>query len=104
MIARLTTFDYFNPLPRKEGDAGRASGGFWQSIISIHSLVKRETEIKLSAFGSKSISIHSLVKRETYLIEPPEFTAEISIHSLVKRETARNLTFSETVRFQSTPS
>ncbi len=87
MIARLTTFDYFNPLPRKEGDAGRASGGFWQSIISIHSLVKRETEIKLSAFGSKSISIHSLVKRETYLIEPPEFTAEISIHSLVKRET-----------------
>ena len=87
MIARLTTFDYFNPLPFKEMVARPPRATLLHNTTSIHSLVKRETEIKLSAFGSKSISIHSLVKRETYLIEPPEFTAEISIHSLVKRET-----------------
>ncbi len=54
----------FNPLPRKEGDA--APWAFMMpSVISIHSLVKRETW-KYSLYPAMSnISIHSLVKRET---------------------------------------
>ena len=63
MIARLTTFDYFNPLPRKEGDAGRASGGFWQSIISIHSLVKRETPLEVSS-GKLESDFNPLPRKE----------------------------------------
>ena len=34
---------YFNPLPRKEGDAVVADWFYKLYIISIHSLVKRET-------------------------------------------------------------
>ena len=58
---------YFNPLPRKEGDKKKRSEAGKKSVISIHSLVKRETGWiydKISGFG---ISIHSLVKRETVL-------------------------------------
>ena len=36
-----------------------------QNAISIHSLVKRETETSCGHRSSKGISIHSLVKRET---------------------------------------
>ena len=35
--------DYFNPLPRKEGDARLADTKKLHQTISIHSLVKRET-------------------------------------------------------------
>ena len=79
-------------------------------LISIHSLVKRETgtaTIKSCAIvdfnplprkeGDKifieddsnddSISIHSLVKRETANGYRVRFISTISIHSLVKRET-----------------
>ena len=58
------TFFDFNPLPRKEGDlfdlmAHRETG------ISIHSLVKRETQTSRKSPQAGWISIHSLVKRET---------------------------------------
>ena len=36
-------YDYFNPLPRKEGDDILISDELIQKLISIHSLVKRET-------------------------------------------------------------
>ena len=54
----------FNPLPRKEGDLNL----FWMpddTLISIHSLVKRETTILGDGDVPFLISIHSLVKRET---------------------------------------
>ena len=35
---------YFNPLPRKEGDKSVAIVLYEMSVISIHSLVKRETQ------------------------------------------------------------
>ena len=56
----------FNPLPRKEGDLMTAiAEGTDMYIISIHSLVKRETVIGGYPLISERISIHSLVKRET---------------------------------------
>ena len=98
----------FNPLPRKEGDLNL----FWMpddTLISIHSLVKRETSGKsvtdvshydFNPLPRKEgdhdyqkyavrfiISIHSLVKRETQYALKSLITMHISIHSLVKRET-----------------
>ena len=54
----------FNPLPRKEGDR-KAKRHRYRQSISIHSLVKRETQAGLADIASIKISIHSLVKRET---------------------------------------
>ena len=55
----------FNPLPRKEGDAATTTAPKFPDVISIHSLVKRETERLETYSGKLVISIHSLVKRET---------------------------------------
>ena len=101
--------DDFNPLPRKEGDDVRtAEAG--AKLISIHSLVKRETLPTSHAKSPTRISIHSLVKRETFQEQIASFLPNhfnplprkegdhfrlcrskrqlfISIHSLVKRET-----------------
>ena len=58
--------DDFNPLPRKEGDCVPAAVCCPRCKISIHSLVKRETEKLLTPPNAlAAISIHSLVKRET---------------------------------------
>ena len=102
----------FNPLPRKEGDSGWDYYANCTGLISIHSLVKRETTIVVIPFAMLRISIHSLVKRETgrviwgmftehhfnplprkegdhhTLWQPLQFP--ISIHSLVKRETSNH--------------
>ena len=100
---------HFNPLPRKEGDR-TASVPVSSFSISIHSLVKRETQKRARQCCSLKISIHSLVKRETSILRLPILTGYyfnplprkegditrqgiqkmrilISIHSLVKRET-----------------
>ena len=61
----LPTTIYFNPLPRKEGDAVCTVCRHNRNPISIHSLVKRETELKALLDAESEISIHSLVKRET---------------------------------------
>ena len=77
----------FNPLPRKEGDQ---VGNFFRHadcIISIHSLVKRETKRDAYKSNPQAISIHSLVKRETEKVLNGLVWSSISIHSLVKRET-----------------
>ena len=61
----VTDFRDFNPLPRKEGDTNCnwiAAG----NDISIHSLVKRETQTYYFTYQTNIISIHSLVKRETF--------------------------------------
>ena len=99
----------FNPLPRKEGDIVTVDMTTVKGI-SIHSLVKRETqecrgcnaagdnfnplprkEGDADTLGSPcelSISIHSLVKRETgRFLRCQNIPQRISIHSLVKRET-----------------
>ena len=55
---------YFNPLPRKEGDF-EAFCVLCLVVISIHSLVKRETFCTIDSEPTQWISIHSLVKRET---------------------------------------
>ena len=39
----LEQVQYFNPLPRKEGDETAKNGQIGSKQISIHSLVKRET-------------------------------------------------------------
>ena len=116
----------FNPLPRKEGDLNL----FWMpddTLISIHSLVKRETSGKsvtdvshydFNPLPRKEgdhdyqkyavrfiISIHSLVKRET-LKNPSRLliSQSISIHSLVKRETAAiNMVFPDFLDFNPLP-
>ena len=101
-------FINFNPLPRKEGDW---TNDILQNMIaiSIHSLVKRETENLNQSRQQKTISIHSLVKRETQggcsgcrsrgnfnplprkegdgKTSVSDCLFRISIHSLVKRET-----------------
>ena len=78
----------FNPLPRKEGDLMTAiAEGTDMYIISIHSLVKRETKMLKDTMKFLRISIHSLVKRETVKNRPLGRLVIISIHSLVKRET-----------------
>ena len=59
---------HFNPLPRKEGDRFE----FFVKLkfcISIHSLVKRETTFSYCLKKAWAISIHSLVKRETQLVQ-----------------------------------
>ena len=94
----------FNPLPRKEGDLNL----FWMpddTLISIHSLVKRETISRCNASYCSGISIHSLVKRET-LKNPSRLliSQSISIHSLVKRETAAiNMVFPDFLDFNPLP-
>ena len=91
MQLQMCPMIYFNPLPRKEGD-------MYVSIysdlkgISIHSLVKRETEAEENGGGDFKISIHSLVKRETMIPLLPSPKPSISIHSLVKRETHDSFT------------
>ena len=56
----------FNPLPRKEGDSWTSEIIPLKSMISIHSLVKRETLLEIFYYYYRNyISIHSLVKRET---------------------------------------
>ena len=57
---------YFNPLPRKEGDRFKPLRSV-NHVISIHSLVKRETKIGQRRCFATLISIHSLVKRETLM-------------------------------------
>ncbi len=57
-------------------------------VISIHSLVKRETSGAFHNGLKVPISIHSLVKRETMEKVLVWFLDTISIHSLVKRETS----------------
>ena len=67
-MERLYTrrFTNFNPLPRKEGDSPEDKKQVDDAIISIHSLVKRETAVGISIGTYQNyISIHSLVKRET---------------------------------------
>ena len=56
-------------------------------VISIHSLIKRETLALAATSDEGIISIHSLVKRETPEQPLQSLTKTISIHSLVKRET-----------------
>ena len=77
----------FNPLPRKEGDVRDGVCIAFMANISIHSLVKRETQALLDIAGRGTISIHSLVKRETLDRNDEVSGDDISIHSLVKRET-----------------
>ena len=61
----VNALSHFNPLPRKEGDDRMGLSPREGLDISIHSLVKRETQGNLQMEALKSISIHSLVKRET---------------------------------------
>ena len=44
MTSDLAVTGYFNPLPRKEGDRQEHANAVIKYGISIHSLVKRETE------------------------------------------------------------
>ena len=55
---------YFNPLPRKEGDTLLRHNDC-TILISIRSLVKRETDVPTVFVDTGLISIRSLVKRET---------------------------------------
>ena len=73
-------------------------------VISIHSLVKRETIEKYGYPVISKISIHSLVKRETNVLEADNVAVPISIHSLVKRETPNAASIRSSQKFQSTPS
>ena len=95
----------FNPLPRKEGDVGL----WWQphlhTCISIHSLVKRETQMRCR-FVTDFRDFNPLPRKEgdtncNWIAAGND----ISIHSLVKRETAQIRPYRSTNRrFQSTPS
>ena len=95
---------YFNPLPRKEGDLSGRRPVHLERTISIHSLVKRETDGIYVPGQLEIISIHSLVKRETGVVKKVYPTEGISIHSLVKRETMQVLDLQQYCVFQSTPS
>ena len=95
----------FNPLPRKEGDS-RSETKAAVRRISIHSLVKRETDKADKEFSRKLYHFNPLPRKEgdTLLTESLAYGL-ISIHSLVKRETFRTKERAEQVaEFQSTPS
>ena len=79
---------YFNPLPRKEGDPSRSLK--LTASIDFNPLPRKEGDkIAITHLQREAIiSIHSLVKRETNLLDLIETVSAISIHSLVKRETA----------------
>ena len=103
-------FLYFNPLPRKEGDASTLTAEF-PDVISIHSLVKRETfmmcekcrayfhfnplprkegDAAILAAGKKCCDEHfnPLPRKEgDWKAMWLQVVKIISIHSLVKRET-----------------
>ena len=76
----------FNPRPREEGDAIWPWKRFFINI-SIHALVKRATQRKLTCWADWRISIHALVKRATGHTCDSGCTWDISIHALVKRAT-----------------
>ena len=82
---------YFNPLPRKEGDSEQKIQALSDAVISIHSLVKRETAFRLRSIfckyhfnplPRKEGDFCPIVLRLVYNV--------ISIHSLVKRETGQD--------------
>ena len=83
---------YFNPLPRKEGDGQKNIYISQAYVISIHSLVKRETVCPFC--GKKSTKdFNPLPRKEGDMLAGIQGASgvQISIHSLVKRETqARN--------------
>ena len=95
---------YFNPLPRKEGDRNRNASGIGKT--DFNPLPRKEGDrAKIRFFHLFfSISIHSLVKRETQAQAAASLFGRISIHSLVKRETALLFTLKIMSLFQSTPS
>ena len=70
----MRTRRYFNPLPRKEGDAEKPLE-FASIAISIHSLVKRETKQNAVVSWLNLISIHSLVKRETGAVSATDYNS-----------------------------
>ena len=100
----LNKYVNFNPLPRKEGDSAVFPVLPALFPISIHSLVKRETDRRSAISLAVCISIHSLVKRETESNRIFIVIHVISIHSLVKRETSEIQTLQQSLPFQSTPS
>ena len=93
----------FNPLPRKEGDQPHRAA-FWRARY-FNPLPRKEGDRRWKKKRTKGIiSIHSLVKRETSPSSPCVHSAHISIHSLVKRETLPWFTPPPDWQFQSTPS
>ena len=56
-------------------------------IISIHSLARRLTWVKLAIFFYEIISIHSLARRLTQSVVAISRGYSISIHSLARRLT-----------------
>ena len=89
----------FNPLPRKEGDGLSCKGLLW--IRYFNPLPRKEGDSIVSVtVGVPPISIHSLVKRETqFLVNHLDGMQSISIHSLVKRETYRMRTIPTTTAY-----
>ena len=119
----------FNPLPRKEGDIPEGWSMDKWMIISIHSLVKRETSggnptprppsnfnpLPRKEGDSAAVWLGCLVRLDFNPLPRKEGDSrrtverrvgeQISIHSLVKRETVRkSFSFISTTQFQSTPS
>ena len=77
--------NYFNPLPRKEGDSPLMRG-YIEQWISIHSLVKRETQKRCHLNHLCKISIHSLVKRETNRFPTSAITSFLNFNPLPRKE------------------
>ena len=105
MCREYESGDNFNPLPRKEGDVLSPKKFFDFFFISIHSLVKRETQIKNGLQERHRISIHSLVKRETQHQSCPQWL-HIYFNPLPRKEGDLVQGFLKNPRkqFQSTPS
>ena len=95
----------FNPLPRKEGDAILRYADTGERLISIHSLVKRETSAAPLHLPGTAISIHSLVKRET-ASRANEARSTYDFNPLPRKEGDVNLVLAavQCSQFQSTPS
>ena len=95
---------HFNPLPRKEGDGVDNPPRTAESLISIHSLVKRET-LQPVGWQGRQEHFNPLPRKEgdRYAARVPEVRV-ISIHSLVKRETSNIDKTNLKNQFQSTPS
>ena len=83
----LTAFHHrnFNPLPRKEGDAIQGIMTALSQVISIHSLVKRET-ICMPSFGYSFQYFNPLPRKEGDLDKSKIITLVKDFNPLPRKE------------------
>ena len=96
--------DYFNPLPRKEGDyylRGKQQDSLWH----FNPLPRKEGDVlSYHKKDSHSITIHSLVKRETSAATAGRLTEHFNPLPRKEGDAVGKMADYQIILFQSTPS